>query len=138
MEENQDSVKGQGSVSNGSLESPCPAPQRIKILARKNLKMSSGKLAAQSVHAALALACLEQLDPMMSVVVLEVNGKPFDEAKATRQGRQSVAVVRDAGFTEVAPGTETCIAFLEPDPRASASSGDREVSTESSLPTSPD
>lgn len=49
--------------------------KRIKILARKNLKMSPGKLAAQSVHAALALAALVPLDPMMSVVVLEDNSK---------------------------------------------------------------
>lgn len=88
--------------------------QRIKILARKNLKMSPGKLAAQSVHAALGLAVQAELHPLMSVVVLEVNGRPFDEAKATHS---PVAVVRDAGFTEVAPGTETCIAFLEDDPR---------------------
>lgn len=88
--------------------------QRIKILARKNLKMSSGKLAAQSVHAALALACLVPLDPMMSVVVLEVNGAPFEAAKA---GHEHIAVVRDAGYTEVPEGTETCLAFLEDDPR---------------------
>lgn len=89
--------------------------KRIKILARKNLKMSPGKLAAQSVHAALALACQEELHPLMSVVVLEVNGKPFEDAKL---GHSPVAVVRDAGYTEVAPGTETCIAFLEDDPRS--------------------
>lgn len=88
--------------------------KRIKILARKNLKMSPGKLAAQSVHAALALTCLVPLDPVMSVVVLEVNGAPFDAAKAANE---PVAVIRDAGYTEVAPGTETCIAFLEDDPR---------------------
>lgn len=89
--------------------------KRIKILARKNLKMSPGKLAAQSVHAALALACVVPLNPMMSVVVLEVNGAPFEAAK---EANEHVAVVRDAGYTEVAPGTETCIAFLEDDPRA--------------------
>jgi peptidyl-tRNA hydrolase len=95
--------------------------KRIKILARKNLKMSPGKLAAQSVHAALALACQEELHPMMSVVVLEVNGKPFEDAKANNN---PVAVVRDAGYTEVAPGTETCIAFLEDDPRLSQHAGE--------------
>lgn len=89
--------------------------KRIKILARKNLKMSPGKLAAQSVHAALALAVITPLDPMMSVVVLEVNGAPFEKAK---EDHGLIAVVRDAGYTEVAPGTETCIAFLEDDPRA--------------------
>lgn len=88
--------------------------KRIKILARKKLNMSPGKLAAQSVHAALALACQSEIHPLMSVVVLEVNGRPFDEAKASHS---PVAIVRDAGFTEVAPGTETCIAFLEDDPR---------------------
>lgn len=93
--------------------------KRIKILARKNLKMSPGKLAAQSVHAALALACMVELHPMMSVVVLEVNSKPLEDAKAAHA---PVAVVRDAGYTEVEPGTETCIAFLEDDPRMEANS----------------
>ena len=88
---------------------------RIKILARKKLKMSPGKLAAQSVHAALALAVLDdRVDPLMSVVVLLVNEGKFNEAK-----RGIHAVIRDAGFTEVAPGTETVVAFLEDDPRES-------------------
>ena len=88
--------------------------KRVKILARKNLKMSSGKLAAQAVHAALALTSLEKLDPLQSVVVLEVSDKKFNE-KINGEGK--LAVVRDAGYTEVAPGTITCLAFLEDDPR---------------------
>ncbi len=88
--------------------------KRIKILARKNLKMSSGKLAAQAVHAALALTSLEKLDPLQSVVVLEVSDRKFNE-KINGEGK--MAVVRDAGYTEVAPGTITCLAFLEDDPR---------------------
>lgn len=88
--------------------------KRIKILARKKLNMSPGKLAAQSVHAALALATQVELHPMMSVVVLSVNETPFNEAK---EKNNPVAVVRDAGYTEVAPGTETCLAFLENDIR---------------------
>lgn len=88
---------------------------RIKILARKSLKMSSGKLAAQSVHAALALAAIKPLHALMSVVVLEVNGAPFEQAKQTHEGH--CAIVRDAGYTEVPARTETCIAFLEDDPR---------------------
>lgn len=39
--------------------------KRIKILARKKLKLSPGKLAAQSVHAALALAELDKIDSTM-------------------------------------------------------------------------
>lgn len=88
--------------------------KRIKILARKNLKMSPGKLAAQAVHAALALTSLEKLDPLQSVVVLEVTDRKFNE-KINGEGK--LAVVRDAGYTEVAPGTLTCLAFLEDDPR---------------------
>lgn len=87
--------------------------KRIKILTRKKLSLSPGKLAAQAVHAALGLALKEDLHPAMSVVVLHVNETPFNEAKA----RPVVCVVKDAGFTEVAPGTETCLAFLEDDPR---------------------
>ena len=88
--------------------------KRIKILSRKNLKMSPGKLAAQAVHAALALTSLEKLDPLQSVVVLEVTDRKFNE-KINGEGK--LAVVRDAGYTEVAPGTLTCLAFLEDDPR---------------------
>ena len=72
--------------------------KRIKILARKNLKMSSGKLAAQAVHAALALTSLEKLDPLQSVVVLEVTDKKFNE-KVNGEGK--LAVVRDAGYFPV-------------------------------------
>lgn len=84
---------------------------KIKILYRKNLKMSPGKLAAQAVHAALGLAEIheEAADPMMSVVVLGVSDTKFDEAQIEHLGY----VVEDAGFTEVAPGTETCFAFIE-------------------------
>lgn len=93
---------------------------RMKIVARKNLKMSEGKLAAQCVHAALGLRtnvwspCPE--DPNMSVVVLLVSDAKFEEAKQSR--RTTGYLVRDAGYTEVAPGTETCFAFYELDPRA--------------------
>ena len=96
--------------------------------------MSSGKLAAQAVHAALALPKM----PHHSVVVLEVSNKKFEEAKnmvcpvcveirlkepdpyceiCNHTGKVQVRVIRDAGYTEVEPGTETCLAFYEPDPR---------------------
>jgi len=79
--------------------------RKIKILYRKNLKMSVGKIAAQSVHAAIGLP---DVDDMMSVVVLGVSDKKFQEAKD-----RANYVVRDAGYTEVEPGTETCLAFYE-------------------------
>lgn len=81
--------------------------RRIKILYRKNLKMSEGKLAAQSVHAALGL---KGVNAFMSVVVLQASDAKFEEAKAQHP---EAWVVRDAGRTEVEAGTETCMAFIE-------------------------
>jgi peptidyl-tRNA hydrolase len=93
-----------------------PAPvislmKRIKILVRRNLKLTKGKFGAQCVHAALGL-----LNPnaMMSVITLEKSDKKFEEAKLDHP---DAYVVHDAGYTEVAPGTETCLAFYEDDPR---------------------
>ena len=88
---------------------------RIKILYRKNLKMTEGKLAAQSVHAVLGLN-LEtvQLTPDLSVVVLGVSDTKFGEAEAEQDPSYTVY---DAGYTEVPAGTATCVAFLEEDPR---------------------
>lgn len=85
---------------------------RIKCIYRRNLKMTEGKLAAQCVHAALGLAKMfpEAGDPMHSVVVLEASDKKFNEAKGP-----DVYVVKDAGRTEVEPGTETVLAILERD-----------------------
>lgn len=88
--------------------------KRIKILYRKNLKMSPEKLAAQAVHAALALGSHEEIDWTQSVVVLGYSDKKFTE---TIEAGGALHIIRDAGYTEVAPGTITCLAFLENDPR---------------------
>jgi peptidyl-tRNA hydrolase len=95
---------------------------RIKILVRKNLKMSDYKTAAQCVHAALNLYKLDPQDHW-SCVVLGVSDKKFEEkrdalmAAATGWGATAYYVVTDAGYTEVPPGTQTCLAFYEEDPR---------------------
>ena len=81
----------------------------IKILYRKHLDMSSGKLAAQSVHAALGLMKMEPRDSYAKCVVLGAGTKAFEEAKL----HNSVYVVTDSGKTEVKPGTETCLAYWE-------------------------
>ena len=86
---------------------------RIKILARRNLKMTPGKLAAQSVHAALGLYKQNPL-PHWSCVVLEVSDNKFEEAKVAHP---YCYVVTDAGYTEVPAGSQTCMAFYEDDPR---------------------
>jgi peptidyl-tRNA hydrolase, PTH2 family len=103
--------------------------KRVKILVRKNLKMTPGKMAAQCVHAAIGLGVK---DPLISVVVLEVSDKKFNEKYEDTIRKLSnylhqigtspilpekSYVVKDAGFTELPPGTITCMAFYEEDPR---------------------
>lgn len=78
---------------------------RLKILYRKNLGMSPGKLAAQCVHASRRVAFPEEVN---AVVVLGVSDAKFNEAKPKAE-----TVIKDAGYTEVAPGTETVLAFFE-------------------------
>lgn len=82
--------------------------RRLKILYRKNLKMSPGKIAAQAVHASAAIG---HDKPLMSVVVLGVSDRKFSEHLVRSDIRPHV--VLDAGYTEVPPGTETCMAFYE-------------------------
>lgn len=87
---------------------------RIKIVYRKNLKMSPGKLAAQCVHAAIGLDVSED-DINIDVVILGMSDKKyFDTVTALDELR--VYRFRDAGYTEVPPGTETCAAFYEKAP----------------------
>lgn len=77
---------------------------KLKIIYRKNLKMSPGKLAAQAVHAATLIG---HIDYQMNVVVLAVSDKKFKEIVE----QEKAFVVRDAGHTELTPGTETCASF---------------------------
>ena len=81
--------------------------RRLKIIYKKNLKMSTGKIAAQCVHAA---AGLTHTDKVMSVVVLGVSDKKYHELLSTTQDFYAAI---DAGYTEVKPGTETCAAYYE-------------------------
>jgi peptidyl-tRNA hydrolase len=97
--------------------------KRIKILVRRNLKMTCGKSRAQCVHAAIGLY---KLCPMehWSCVTLDVSDAKFEEAKARLSERLPESdlsapfyVVKDAGYTEVPAGSETALAFYEDDPR---------------------
>lgn len=77
----------------------------LKIIYRKNLKMSPGKIAAQAVHAAIGLGVVSY---STRVVVLAVSDKKFDEITSM----ENCFIVHDAGHTEVAPGTATCAAYF--------------------------
>lgn len=77
----------------------------LKIIYRKNLKMSPGKLAAQACHAALKMRPITY----SSVIVLGYNDRKFWELVEAKKA----TTVQDAGRTEVEPGTVTVAAFYE-------------------------
>src|SRR5271163_1820487 len=99
--------------------------KRIKILVRRNLKMSPGKVAAQSVHASLALASIMNASPdelmmmaNLTTVTLDASDQKFWNAKKELDevGIPCYAF-EDAGYTEVEKNTVTVMAFLETDPK---------------------
>jgi peptidyl-tRNA hydrolase len=82
-----------------------PDPGALTLVVATDLGMSSGKTLAQIGHAAL----MADLDPDLD---LEVVGAGAEEW--ARLARDAVAVVRDGGLTELAPGSETVL-VLEPE-----------------------
>ncbi len=94
---------------------------KMVIVMRTDLKMSKGKIAAQAAHAAVNCAFASKkkdpknFDKWMSEgqkkVVVKVNSeKELFEVKALADAAGLVnSVITDAGRTEIAPGTVTCI-----------------------------
>lgn len=89
------------------------------IVARADLGMGEGKLAAQVAHA--SLQAYEEAAPRdkrewkgggQKKVVLQANGEAalFELAESARVEGLPHAVVRDAGHTELEPGTATALA----------------------------
>lgn len=88
------------------------------IVVRKDLKLSPGKLAAQCCHA--SLGAYRNADKKLiskwedtgekKVVVQVENEKALLETwdKAKKLGI-ATALIKDAGHTEIAPGTITCL-----------------------------
>lgn len=104
------------------------------IAARTDLGMGRGKLAAQVAHAALQAA--EKADPE-SVRAWKDAGQPkivvkvgsedelLDVAEEARRAGLPSAIVRDAGRTELEPGTATtCAVGPAPDNQVDAVTGD--------------
>lgn len=81
--------------------------KRLKILYRKNLKMTMGKIAEQCVYAANGI---NYTDKNIPVIVLGVSDKKFCEACCNHHKGY---VVHDLDSTEVRNGELTCISFYE-------------------------
>lgn len=100
-------------------ESPTPEPTglALTIAQAPRVELSTGKAAAQLAHAAqLALLQLEWstvrawLDVGVPLRITDVERDQWTRLLAST----GVAVVHDAGFTEVEPGTATCAATFGP------------------------
>ena len=96
-------------------------PEKLALLVRTDLGMARGKIAAQVAHAAVAAVlaaagspdCALWLAEGQPKVVLRVaSGTELCQvADAARAAGLPVQVIRDAGRTQVPPGTPTCCAI---------------------------
>nr|BFE34669.1 aminoacyl-tRNA hydrolase [Actinomadura rugatobispora] len=91
---------------------PPPEPPYAAIALNPDVPMTTGKAAAQSGHAAQLL--LRQADPARVAAWIE-GGLRVHIARDVPWRRcveQATVAVRDAGFTEVPPGTMTAIGWI--------------------------
>ena len=88
------------------------------IIVRKDLKMSAGKIAAQVAHASVEawkkadkkIRDAWEREGAKKVVLQAQNEKELLELKK-KSGKLPTALIRDAGLTEIPPGTITCLAI---------------------------
>lgn len=99
---------------------PPPAAGAPVLWIDSGLKMTVGKAAAQVGHAAMILAgamtverCRAWASTGYSCSVRDADPQQWEHARELVRNGWAVAV-RDAGFTEVAPGSMTVIAVAEP------------------------
>jgi peptidyl-tRNA hydrolase len=85
-----------------------PAPGVPVIWVNAALEMTVGKAAAQVGHASMLYAAAHGLTSVPPFAVRDADGEQWAQLCAEVERGEAVAV-RDAGFTEVAPGTITTI-----------------------------
>jgi peptidyl-tRNA hydrolase len=86
-------------------DDPGPPPDGPVIWVNAALEMTVGKAAAQVGHASMLFAAARGLTAAPAFAVREAGPEQWARLCADPTG----VPVRDAGFTEVAPGTVTCI-----------------------------
>jgi len=96
------------------------------ILVRTDLKMSKGKIAAQAAHAAVeaVLTSNKKLvkawrDTGMKKIALQVDSEAelMKYYQLAMENDLNASLIRDAGRTEIAAGSKTCVA-IGPDAEA--------------------
>jgi PTH2 family peptidyl-tRNA hydrolase len=93
-------------------------PEELKqvIAVRTDLDMSKGKIAAQVAHAAVLAADKSEWKSewlasggQKSVVKVKDEGELLDVFMAAKRAKLPAALIEDAGHTQIAPGTKTCV-----------------------------
>ena len=83
----------------------------IKVLYRRNLKMSDGKLSAQVAH---AVKNLGSTPVDCDIIVLKASDKKFyEKIKELVDFNNKYYIQVDKGLTEVEQGTATTVAWVE-------------------------
>jgi len=99
-------------IGGTELEPDAPGPSAAGdpvIWVNAGLNLTVGKAAAQVGHASMLYAAARGLTSVPRFAVRDADGDRWAQLCAA-VGRGEAVAVRDAGFTEVAPGTITCIA----------------------------
>ena len=94
---------------------------KLVLVVRTDLDMGRGKIAAQVAHAAVAAALAAQGGPDFRAWLLEGQPKVVlrvgsaeelaQVAAGARAAGLAAEIIRDAGRTQLAPGTPTCCAI---------------------------
>ena len=92
-------------------DEPGPVPPGVPVIwVNAALELTVGKAAAQVGHASMLFAAERGLTEVPAVRRAIRGRRPGGSQLCAEVDRGDAVAVRDAGFTEVAPGTITCIA----------------------------